>query len=69
MSNPEPPIEELICQTSSPLTIAGLLGGVTVFKVPSFQRDYAWDKGAVDLFINDIERKRPVCPVVPQGVV
>ena len=58
MSKPEPPSEELICQTSSPLTIAGLLGGVTVFKVPSFQRDYSWDENAVKLFINDLERCR-----------
>ena len=53
-----PSSDELICQRSSPLTVAGLLGGITVFSVPPFQRDYAWDENALDLFIGDVERCR-----------
>jgi|TARA_R110002126_G_C10490653_1_gene504168 hypothetical protein len=56
MSAPDEPVEELICQKASPLSIASLIGSVTVFKVPPFQRDYAWDTEAVSLFINDIKR-------------
>ena len=58
MSVSDPMKDELVCQRSSPLTVAGLLGGIMVFTVPPFQRDYAWDDDAIDLFIGDVDRCR-----------
>lgn len=58
MSVYAPWIDELLCQRSSPLTIAGLLGSITVFTVPPFQRAYAWDSNAVGLFLGDVDRCR-----------
>lgn len=58
MTSYAPPNEGLICQRSSPMTISDLLGGITIFTVPPFQRDYAWDETAIDIFIGDVERCR-----------
>ena len=58
MNGDGPMRDELVCQRSSPLTVAGLLGGIMVFMVPPFQRDYAWDDDAIDLFIGDVDRCR-----------
>ena len=58
MSVSDPMKDELVCQRSSPLTVAGLLGGIMVFTVPPFQRDFAWDDDAIDLFIGDVDRCR-----------
>ena len=50
--------DELVCHHASPATVASLLGGITIFTVPPFQRDYAWDETALDLFIGDVDRCR-----------
>lgn len=50
--------DELVCHRTAPATVASLLGGITIFTVPPFQRDYAWDENALDLFIGDVDRCR-----------
>lgn len=47
---------DMLCQRATAHTLAALFGGITVFKVPAFQRVYSWDGEAVDAFLADIER-------------
>ncbi|WP_431470131.1 DUF262 domain-containing protein [Sphingosinithalassobacter sp. LHW66-3] len=47
---------DMLCQRATAHTLAALFGGITVFKVPAFQRVYSWDAEAVDAFLADIER-------------
>ena len=47
---------DMLCQRATAHTLAALFGGITVFKVPPFQRVYSWDAEAVEAFLADIER-------------
>lgn len=43
---------------SAQTTVSSFLGGFCTLAVPHFQRDYAWDKAAVSLFLGDVDQCR-----------
>ena len=46
----------MLCERVSSTTVGALLGGLTVFRVPTFQRAFAWGDEAVTAFLDDVER-------------
>lgn len=51
-------MHNLLSFRTSHTTISAFLGGFITFSVPEFQRDYAWNREAVEIFLQDIDRCR-----------
>ena len=47
---------DLLCQRATPTSVSALLGGMTLFHVPQFQRAYEWKDEQVSAFIDDVGR-------------
>ena len=47
---------DLLCQRATPTSVSALFGGMTLFRVPTYQRAYAWKDEQVDAFIDDVRR-------------
>ena len=47
---------DLLCQRATPTSVSALLGGMTLFHVPTFQRAYEWKDEQVSAFIDDVRR-------------
>lgn len=49
-------VSDLLCQRATPTTVSGLFGGMTLFRVPAYQRAYEWTDEQIDAFIDDVRR-------------
>lgn len=49
-------VQDLLCQRATPTTVSALLGGMTVFRVPTYQRAFEWGNEQVDAFLDDVRR-------------
>lgn len=49
-------VSDLLCQRATPTTVSALFGGMTLFRVPPYQRAYEWGDEQIDVFIDDIWR-------------
>lgn len=49
-------VSDLLCQRATPTTVSALFGGMTLFRVPAYQRAYEWENEQIDAFIDDVRR-------------
>ncbi|WP_082176573.1 DUF262 domain-containing protein [Pseudaestuariivita atlantica] len=49
-------VSDLLCQRATPTTVSALFGGMTLFRVPAYQRAYEWNAEQIDAFIDDVRR-------------
>lgn len=49
-------IPDLLCQRATPTTVSALFGGMTLFRVPAYQRAFEWKNEQIDAFIDDVRR-------------